>query len=426
MIRILHTSDWHAGKVLNKVQRREDLLYALEQIEKIVKEERVDCLIVAGDIFDKPNPSPADQEIIWDFFLKMSKLGVFSLVVSGNHDSQDFLRSVHKLLKLANVHVLDRALGGKEMREKMMVTFEKNGEKVLFVLLPYIPQRVFSDLDRTIKEVDMAKDYSAKLSAYLEVLAEETQKRIKEEGGENIFPVLISHIMIWGAKVGGTEKEISVQEYFSVRPERIPGVFRYCALGHIHKHQRIQSISSEMVYSGTIYQIDFGEEGQSKGVVLVDVENGRISKINFVELSLRHPLKTYKIDIDNQQQSHIIDHLRKDREYLKRVIINHGESIKQTILSNIRDAIMRNVENIVHIEMREKSRYKKRGVIRELLDGDFQSTVKGGGGEEEGAMGDIQVLRFYERFFFELKKRKKSEWEKVVPKIKEIMEKISD
>ena len=424
MLRILHTSDWHAGKVLNKVPRREDLIYALEQIEGIVREEKVDCLVVAGDIFDRPNPSPTDQEIVWDFFLKMSELGVFSLVISGNHDSQDFLRSVHKLLKLANAYVLDRALSRNLMKEKMIIPFEKNGEKVLFVLLPYIPQRVFSDLDKTIREVDMAKDYSAKLSAYLEVLAKQTQEKMEEVGGgQSVFPVLISHMMVWGAKVGGTEKEISVQDYFSVKPERIPGIFRYCALGHIHRHQKIQSISSDIAYSGTIYQIDFGEEGQSKGVFLIDVENGRISNTKFVELSLKHPLKTYNVDIDSQAEQNIVDLLRKDKEYLKKVVINHGEGTKQTILSNIRDTIVKNVENVVYIEMMEKGRPKKKSSFSKLFGRDLKDSLgKGSSGVGEEA----QVLRFYEIFFFELKKRKKSDWDKVFPKIREIMEKISD
>jgi DNA repair exonuclease len=71
-MRILHTSDWHAGKKNNNISRKDDLIYALDEIRKIVVEEKIDCILVAGDLFDKPSSSVDIQEITWEFFLDMN------------------------------------------------------------------------------------------------------------------------------------------------------------------------------------------------------------------------------------------------------------------------------------------------------------------------------------------------------------------
>jgi exonuclease SbcD len=126
-MRILHTSDWHAGKKNNNISRKDDLIYALDEIKKIVVQDKIDCILVAGDLFDKPSPAVDIQEITWEFFLEMNSKGVKSIIISGNHDSHDFLKSVKKLLGLANVRVFP------QYEKSPFFILEKDGEKVCFV-----------------------------------------------------------------------------------------------------------------------------------------------------------------------------------------------------------------------------------------------------------------------------------------------------
>jgi len=416
MIKILHTSDWHAGKTINGIQRQYDLIYALEQIKQILIDEKVDYLIVSGDIFDKPNPSPSDQEIIWSFFLEINeRFKIPSILISGNHDSQDFLKSVRKLLNLVNVYVLDRAVGENAIKERMIKVFEKNGTKIFFVLVPYVQHRVFADIYKSQSDIDIKKDYSSKLSSYLQVVSRKTEELISAEDGFRKIPILVSHIMIRGAKVGGTEREISIQDEFSIEPQRIPGIFKYCAFGHIHRYQVIPDIPLVAVYCGTPYQIDFGEEGQEKGVVLVTIGDNMEVQHSFIEFSLKHPLKTYEFEIEKHSLDHIIRTLKEDKNSLKRIVINYPEDKNHIFLGTIRDKIQDNIENVAYIDMKLKDKSKK-GFISKLISEEFEKVLKGG---EEGN----NLIGFYRMFFLDFKKRKEDDWNKVLPKIKGIMEK---
>ena len=96
-MRFLHLSDIHAGKTLGRVSRNEDVYHALEQVYNFCKENRVDFVLIAGDIFDKPNPDSDAKEIVFDFLLKINSLKIPTILISGNHDSYEFMRSIKNL-----------------------------------------------------------------------------------------------------------------------------------------------------------------------------------------------------------------------------------------------------------------------------------------------------------------------------------------
>ena len=98
-MRILHTADWHAGRVLRGVDRTPEIAQALGEILEIAQSERVDLILVAGDLFDTPNPSADAERAVYEFFLRSGQLGIPSVVIAGNHDSPQRLESVAGLLK---------------------------------------------------------------------------------------------------------------------------------------------------------------------------------------------------------------------------------------------------------------------------------------------------------------------------------------
>lgn len=105
-MRILHTADWHAGRSLHGVDRTDEIRAALAQVREVALRERVDLILVAGDLFDGKNPSAAAEEAVYGFFLETGRAGIPSVAIAGNHDSPARLDALADVLRLARTRVV--------------------------------------------------------------------------------------------------------------------------------------------------------------------------------------------------------------------------------------------------------------------------------------------------------------------------------
>ncbi len=269
-MKLLHIADLHAGKRLyDRIGRNEDLSYALEQIKNICKEERVDLLIVAGDIFDKRNPDFESQALILDFLTEMNSIGLHILLIAGNHDSYDFMKIYKNLRKLANIHVFDRP--STNLKEAIF-----QYEQLKVACLPYPDERVLTHFGE-----ERQRSYAEKVANYMRALAHEVE--------DSRYRVLVAHMMVDRAQIAGSELQSSVSPYYAIKAETIPDTFQYVALGHVHRNQRIEGIAPKVYYSGSPYQIDFSEKGMDKFVNLVVLEDG-MAKVEPIRLDLKRQL----------------------------------------------------------------------------------------------------------------------------------------
>ena len=275
-MRIVHIADLHAGKTLNKVSRNEDLVYALEQVISFIRDSKADLLLIAGDVFDKPNPDNESKQLIFEFFLKLKDLQVPAVLIAGNHDSYDFMRSIKSISSLAGIHIFDRPSSSKSE-----CVFEFNDLGI--ACLPYPSERKLTSTDE-----DATKTYAQKVSEFIKYL------RQMLEGYK--FKVLLAHLFLAGSKISNTEREATVTNYFAVPPESFPEGFDYVALGHVHRFQRIEALPYPAYYTGSMFQIDFSEEGQKKFFNFVELKEGSPPKVESVELDLKNPLKHFVLD----------------------------------------------------------------------------------------------------------------------------------
>ena len=280
-MRLLHISDLHAGKRLyDRINRNQDLIYALEQVKNICKEEKVEILLIAGDIFDKRNPDFESQEIILEFLTEINSFGMHTLLIAGNHDSYDFMRIYKNLRRLANIHVFDRPK--RDIREAI---FEYKDVRI--ACLPYPDERVLTGL-----EENKERNYVESIARYMKALAKEV------EGAE--YKILMAHLMLDKAQIAGSELYSSLLPKYAIRADSIPETFDYVALGHIHKHQRIEEAVPKVYYSGSPYQIDFSEKNPKKFANLLSLENG-IVKVKPIELTLKRKL----VEVELKDGDHI-------------------------------------------------------------------------------------------------------------------------
>ncbi|MCS6957815.1 MAG: exonuclease subunit SbcD [Aquificaceae bacterium] len=281
-MRILHISDLHAGKRLyDRISRLEDLIYALEQVKTICKEESVEIVLIAGDIFDKRNPDYESQNVIMEFLTELNALEVHTLLIAGNHDSYDFMKIYKNLRKLAKIHVFDRPA-----KDPAEAIFHYKDLKV--ACLPYPDERVITHFHE-----ERERSYADKVAKYMKALAREVE--------DARYKILMAHLMLDKAQIAGSELPSSVSPYYSVRTDAIPETFSYVALGHVHKNQKVEGAVPKVYYSGSPYQIDFSEKGTDKFLNLLVLEDGLV-RVERIRLDLKRQLVEITIkETDNIQ-----------------------------------------------------------------------------------------------------------------------------
>ncbi len=287
-MRILHTADWHAGRTLHGVDRTPEVRRALEEIAELAVSERADVIVVAGDVFDSRNPSAAAEEAVYDFFLRTSAAGIPSVVIAGNHDSPARLDAVARVLRLADVH----AVGGfRPAGAGGLLTLEVGGERLKVGALPFLSERRMVDA-----EALMESDVGAQRDTYRAIMRKLVDNLAGgfDHGSVNL---LAMHTTFEGATLANSEYAFHCTSSYTVPSTIVPDSANYVALGHIHKPQSVVGLPENKArYSGSLLQLDFGEVGDAKGVLLVEASPGKPSRVTTLPLSSGRPLRRVVVE----------------------------------------------------------------------------------------------------------------------------------
>jgi len=256
-MRFLHTADWHVGKTLAGRSRLDEQEQVSAEIVDIAKRERVDCVLLVGDVFDSPAPTADAQRVVCDALAEIAGAGIAAVIVGGNHDH----RRLSALRKLAGRLQIFIRPGVSEADEGGVISYPKNGERAKIAMLPWIPEF------RIVDSRHIACPPNEWRDAYAEHVAERC-RRLAASFAANTINILIAHLYVHGAEACGSERPAHVAQAFAVRCGQLPRA-HYIALGHIHKPQVVDA-PSPCLYAGSPLQLDFGEAGQQKRVVIVD------------------------------------------------------------------------------------------------------------------------------------------------------------
>ena len=254
-MKILHLSDLHLGKKVNEYSMIEDQRFILVRIINIIDEEKPDCIILAGDIYDKSVPSTEAVDLFDDFLFRLSQRDAEVFVISGNHDSPERLAFGGRLMNESGVH-LSPVYDGNIEPYKLTDSFGT----VNFYMLPFVKpanvRRFFEDEE---------------INSYTDAIRTAIEKMDVDESERN---VLITHQFVTGADRTESE-DISVGGTDNVDAS-VFDAFDYVALGHIH---RPQNVSSERIrYCGTPLKYSFSEARDKKSVTVAELgEKGELS-----------------------------------------------------------------------------------------------------------------------------------------------------
>jgi len=276
-MRVLHTADWHLGDRLGRIDRTHDLRRAVERVGAYCLQESVDVLLVAGDLFSEMARPDGLRETIehWQHvFREFLAGGGTILTLTGNHDNENFCRTLTHAMNLAaptTAGMGDVVPAGRLYlaTEPTLLRLRDRAEsfEVQFILMPY-PTPSHYLRDEAGQKYSSPEEKNHKLmTAFLDTLR--TIQR--HERFDRACPTVLSaHVHVRGAALGASLFRLAEQDDVVIPPEGLPTQFAYVALGHVHKPQAIAG-RDHIRYSGSIERMDLGESADEKSVVVFDV-----------------------------------------------------------------------------------------------------------------------------------------------------------
>jgi len=296
-MKILHTSDWHLGRTLYGRKRYEEYEAFLDWLARAIRDNGIDVLVAAGDIFDTTAPSNRAQELYYRFLCRAASLGCrHVVVVSGNHDSPSFLDAPKELLKALEVHVTGSPSESPE--DEVLVLRDGRGVPELIVCaVPHLRDRDIrtaeageSIEDKERKLLDGIRDHYAAVAAF----AEEKRREL----GCAIPIVATGHLFAAGGRTveGDGVRELYVGSLGRVNAKVFPSCIDYLALGHLHVPQKVNG-SETVRYSGSPLPMGFGEAKQQKSVCVAEFGGEGVS-VRLVPVPVFQQLEQIRGDWD--------------------------------------------------------------------------------------------------------------------------------
>ena len=283
-MRFLHTADWHLGRIFYGQYLTDDQAHVLEnQFFSILKDEKIDGIVLAGDVFDRAVP-PIEAVELWDSIITRLAMDykVPLFVVGGNHDGAERLEVGRSMLSRSGIHIW-----GSPHHALQPFEFEGPDGKVAICPMPFSEPRRIGDalgLGATVSkpvDIDMSEDslffyvetdeqepaslnlhnYDQMYQAWSDYLYKQVPKGMRS--------IAISHAFVMGGEVGGSERTLSVGGSEQVSPQVFKD-FHYTALGHLHGAQRMGA--DYIRYSGSPLKYSFDEHAQKKSFTIIDME----------------------------------------------------------------------------------------------------------------------------------------------------------
>lgn len=300
-MRILHTADWHLGKIVNEFSMLDLQREYLEKLVQKSKELEIDLLIMAGDLYDRAIPPKEAVSLANKIFTKLTlELEIPVLVIAGNHDSNERLEYGSALLSASKLYIEGTT---KEKIKKIEI------ENTHFYMIPYADHRNIRQLykDERIKTPEDA------LKRQL--------KSIEGDWDSNAVNILLYHGFIINMKSSEELEESDSERPLSIGtvdfvPHELVSAFDYVALGHLHKAQKVAT--DRIRYSGSPLKYSKSEANHRKQNLLIDISKDHF-ELSSIEIPVSKDLRVIRGYFDDVIKSQSNDYLffeLEDKSYV--------------------------------------------------------------------------------------------------------------
>ncbi len=263
-MKILHTSDWHLGKILHDHLLIEDQVYILDKLVKFIGENPHDVLIISGDIYDRSIPPKEAVTAFSDFICNLRKISDIPLVIiPGNHDSAHRLSYLSEIINMSDIFI-------KWDPENIHIPVRIGNADIYAV--PYLDPYAY----------DIHADAEERQERTHENALKTAVSMIEDVMANERLNIFVGHLFTRGCKVSDSERK-----FIGTSGEvdaSILGKFDYCALGHLHRPQEAEE---KIRYSGSLLKYSFSEANDEKRVLSIELEKKRCEVENIVIDPLR-------------------------------------------------------------------------------------------------------------------------------------------
>jgi DNA repair protein SbcD/Mre11 len=336
-MKILHTSDWHVGKVLKGRDRSDEHGAVLRSIIQTARNEDVDLVLIAGDLFESSAPGPKAQGMVMRALLALREDGRLVVAIGGNHDNASLLDNVYRpVLGELGLHILGAPKAPDSGGTLRLTT--RSGEPVAVAAIPFLSQRYAVRAAELLlhEAAEHALDYARRVAAIVGALtAPFTPECVN---------IVMAHATLLGGRRGGGERDVQTTFEYEVPSGILPSSAHYAALGHLHRQQEIPA-PCPAFYSGSPLAIDFGEEANEPGALIVTAAPGIRADARRVDISGSRPLRTLRGTLD-----YVIEEGEKAGDAYLRVIL--AESAR----AGLGDLVREKLPNALEVQLDDAHR----------------------------------------------------------------------
>jgi exonuclease SbcD len=290
-MRILHTSDWHLGRSFGPLSLHDDQQAFIDWLVQLCAEERIELVVVAGDIYDRSIPPTEAVVMFRSALVRLQKAGHTLAVITGNHDGADRVAAYDELMDASNVYVRG---GYSKIGEVIPLSFDDG--PLDLVMLPFLdPQAAPDSMEAPASEAGEADDDDAFARrvrrthhSVLEAAVAAARPNVKAPR-----TLAVSHAFVAGGLASDSERQLTVGGTSTVDVAVFDG-FSYTALGHLHRPQQVRPM---VRYSGTPLAYSFSEE-HGKSVTIIDMDEQGVCAITEVPVPVGRPVRTMRGTLD--------------------------------------------------------------------------------------------------------------------------------
>jgi exonuclease SbcD len=336
-VKILHTSDWHVGKVLKGRDRFDEHNAVLHSLIQTARTEDVDLVLIAGDLFETAAPSPKAQGLVMRALLALREDRRQVVVIGGNHDNAALLDSVYRpALGELGLHVLGTPKAPDTGGTLQLTT--RAGEQATVAVMPFLSQRYAVRAAELLlhEDAEHALDYARRVASMIALLTTQFTP--------DAVNIVMTHATLLGSRRGGGERDVQTSFEYEVPSSIFPASAHYAALGHLHRQQEIPA-PCPAFYSGSPLPVDFGEEANDPGALIVTAAPGIRADARRVAVTGGRQLRTLRGSLDQ-----VIAEGEQDGDAYLRVIL--AESAR----AGLGDLVREKLPNALEVQLDDAHR----------------------------------------------------------------------
>ncbi|TDQ42070.1 exonuclease SbcCD subunit D [Aureibacillus halotolerans] len=331
-MRLLHTADWHLGKSLEGRDRFAEQESFLEELIQIAEDQKVDAIVMAGDVFDSVNPPAHAERLFYDYAQRMASSERPLFVIAGNHDHPERLSAAEVMAKSSNIHIW-----GAPVPEVRTVAVGRDRELLQLAVLPYPSEsRLKASLTDELNEKDLQLAYDQKLGVLFDSLNDQFRS--------DCVRIATSHVFAIGGTAEGVERPIEVGGAYTIGSHQFPINAQYVALGHLHRAQTLKG-NVPIRYAGSPLAYSFSESQHAKSVTIIEATPDKAATWEEVYVNSGRPLVRWEADEGLSQVFKWLDE-GKDADAWIDLKLFTNEALSMETIHQLRKAH----EGIVHIQ----------------------------------------------------------------------------